>query len=426
MTEEGVASTDIQRTIDAVWRIEAAKVIATIARMVGNLATAEDLAQDALVEALAKWPEHGIPRNPAAWLTAVAKRRAIDGWRRSEKLGEKYALLASSSEVPPAPDDVEHLDEPRIDDDLLRLIFICCHPVLAPSSRAALALRVLCGLGTDEIARAYLVPSTTMGQRITRAKRTLSAANVPFELPGADEFGARLDAVYEVVYLVFNEGYAATAGDGWMRPELCELAIRLGRVLVALVPDRAEAHGLVALMELHASRVHARTAPDGTPILLLDQNRGRWDRLLISHGLDELRRADALGGPRGRYTLQAAIASCHARAVTAESTDWPEIAALYEALARLTNSPVVELNRAVAVSMAYGAQAGLEIVEAITASGTLPDYHLLPSVRGDLLEKLGRVAEARAEFVRAAELTRNESERGVLLRRAADARPVVE
>lgn len=421
MPAQSDRASEIRRTIDAVWRIESARVIATLARMVGSLATAEDLAQDALVEALAKWPDQGIPRNPAAWLTAVAKRRAIDGWRRSERLGEKYALLASSSEAPPAPDDVDHLDEPQIDDDLLRLIFICCHPVLALPARAALALRLLCGLSTEEIARAYLVPSPTMGQRITRAKRTLAAANVPFELPPHDEFPARLSAVYEVVYLVFNEGYAATAGDDWMRPELCELAIRLGRVLAALVPDQAEAHGLVALMELHASRVGARLGADGAPVLLLDQNRARWDRLLIAHGLAELRAADALGGPRGSYTLQAAIAACHARAATADATDWTEIAALYEALARLTNSPVVELNRAVAVSMAYGPSAGLEIVEAIAASGSLAGYHLLPSVRGDLLEKLGRTSEARAEFVAAAELTRNESERSVLLRRAAAA-----
>jgi Predicted RNA polymerase sigma factor containing a TPR repeat domain len=420
MAQNSGTASEIRRTIDAVWRIEAAKVIATLARMVGDLSTAEDLAQDALLEALAKWPEQGIPRNPAAWLTAVGKRRAIDGWRRSEKLSEKYALLAASSEAPPAPDEVERLDAPQIDDDLLRLIFICCHPVLAPSARAALALRVLCGLSTDEIARAYLVPSTTMGQRITRAKRTLSAANVPFELPSLTDFPARVDAVYEVIYLVFNEGYAATAGDDWMRPELCELAIRLGRVLANLVPDQAEAHGLVALMELHASRVGARSDASSEPVLLLHQNRARWDRLLIAHGLGELRRADALGGPRGTYTLQAAIAACHARTTTAVATDWAEIAALYEALARLTGSPVVELNRAVAVSMAYGAEAGLEIVNGLVASGRLDGYHLLPSVRGDLLERLGRGGEARAEFVRAAELTRNERERTVLLGRAAD------
>ncbi|HWU47409.1 MAG TPA: RNA polymerase sigma factor [Humibacter sp.] len=414
-------TSEIRRTIDAVWRIEAAKVIATLARMVGDLSAAEDLAQDALLEALAKWPEQGIPRNPAAWLTAVGKRRAIDGWRRSQKLGEKYALIATTTEPAPAPDDVERLDEPQIDDDLLRLIFICCHPVLAPTSRAALALRILCGLSTDEIARAYLVPSATMGQRITRAKRTLTAANVPFELPARVEFASRLGDVYEVIYLVFNEGYSATAGDDWMRPELCELAIRLGRVLATLVPDQSEAHGLVALMELHASRVGARSKANGEPILLLEQNRSRWDRLLIAHGLEQLRKADALERPRGNYTLQAAIAACHARAATPEQTDWAEIAALYEALARLTESPVVELNRAVAISMAYGPEAGLEIVEALTASGRLDGYHLLPSVRGDLLEKLGRRLEARTEFLRAAELTRNERERTVLLRRAADA-----
>lgn len=414
-------TSETRRTIDAVWRIEAAKVIATLARMVGDLSAAEDLAQDALLEALAKWPEQGIPRNPAAWLTAVGKRRAIDGWRRSQKLGVKYALIAATTEPAPAPDDVERLDEPQIDDDLLRLIFICCHPVLAPTARAALALRILCGLSTDEIARAYLVPSATMGQRITRAKRTLTAANVPFELPDRAEFAVRLGAVYEVIYLVFNEGYSATAGDDWMRPELCELAIRLGRVLATLVPDQSEAHGLVALMELHASRVGARSQANGEPILLLEQNRSRWDRLLIAHGLEQLRKADALARPRGSYTLQAAIAACHARAATPEETDWTEIAALYEALARLTASPVVELNRAVAVSMAYGAEAGLEIVEALTASGRLDGYHLLPSVRGDLLEKLGRRLEARSEFLRAAELTRNERERTVLLGRAAGA-----
>ncbi|NNC10741.1 RNA polymerase sigma factor [Planctomonas sp. JC2975] len=411
----------VRREIETVWRLEAAKVVATLARMVGDLGRAEDLAQDALVEAMQSWPRTGIPRNAAAWLTSVAKRRAIDAWRRDERASEKYALIAAADagdEEQPEP------DETRIDDDLLRLVFVCCHPVLPAASRVALALRVLCGLSTDEIARAYLVPSATIGQRITRAKRTLQAANVPFEVPDRTEFDERLESVLEVVYLVFNEGYAATSGEEWMRPTLAEEAMRLGRVLAELVPDHAEAHALVALMELHASRFASRRAPDGAAIPLATQDRARWDRILIAHGLAALQRADALGGERGPYALQAAIAACHARAMTTEDTDWAQIAGLYDALAERTPSPVVDLNRAVAVGMAYGPEAGLDALEPLNDVKALSSYALLPAVRGDLLERLGRLSEARGAFLEAAALTSNERERDELLRRAAAADPL--
>lgn len=411
----------VAREIETVWRLEAAKVVATLARMVGDLGRAEDLAQDALVEAMQSWPRAGIPRNPAAWLTSVAKRRAIDAWRRDERAAEKYALIAAAENN---GDDAPEPDETRIDDDVLRLVFVCCHPVLPAASRVALALRVLCGLSTEEIAHAYLVSPATIGQRITRAKRALSAANVPFEVPARDEFDQRLASVLEVVYLVFNEGYAATFGDEWMRPTLAEEAMRLGRVLAELVPDHAEAHALVALMELHASRFGARRAPDGAAVPLSAQDRTRWDRLLIGHGLAALDRADALGGPRGPYALQAAIAACHARAAGADDTDWQQIAGLYDALVEQTPSPVVELNRAVAVGMAYGPEAGLEALGPLHENSALATYALLPAVRGDLLERLGRNSEAREAFLEAASLTSNERERDELLRRATDADPL--
>lgn len=414
-------SAEVAREIDAVWRLEAAKVVATLTRMVGDLGRAEDLAQDALVEAMQSWPNTGIPRNPGAWLTAVGKRRAIDAWRRDERAAQKYALIAAAD---PGPDEGPEPDEARIDDDLLRLVFICCHPVLPQPSRVALALRVLCGLSTEEIARAYLVPPATIGQRITRAKRALAAAGVPFEVPGRDEFDERLASVLEVVYLVFNEGYAATAGQEWMRPALAEDAMRLGRVLAELVPDRAEAHALVALMELHASRFASRRAADGAAIPLAAQDRARWDRLLIAHGLAALDRADAIGGERGPYALQAAIAACHARAVTVEETDWVQIAALYDALAERMPSPVVELNRAVALGMAYGPQSGLDALEPLRSAKALKAYPLLPAVRGDLLERSGRLSEAREAFIAAASLTGNERERDELLRRASAADPL--
>ena len=403
--------------VEAVWRIESSRVIATLARLTGDLGTAEDLAQDALVSALEQWPTTGIPRNAGAWLTTVAKRRAIDGWRRQTALRERYESLARNLEVTvdePDPDDV-------IRDDLLRLIFVSCHPVLASEARVALTLRVVGGLTTDEIARAFLVPSPTIGQRITRAKRTLAAAHVPFEVPDRSELTSRVGTVLGVVYLIFNEGYSATSGDDWMRPALAHEALRLGRILAALVPAEPEVHGLVALMELQASRMGARTSPDGNPILLDDQDRTRWDRLQIGRGLASLARADALGRARGPYALQAALAACHATAPTAAHTDWNEIVALYDALAVLTPSPVIELNRAVAVSRAQGAAAGLVAVDRLTGIGALAGYHLLPAVRGDILERLGRSAEAREEFTRAAELTRNEREREVLRARAESA-----
>ena len=406
--------TTTSNAVEAVWRIESSRVIATLARLTGDIGTAEDLAQDALVAALEQWPTTGIPRNAGAWLTTVAKRRAIDGWRRQSALRERYESLARNLEVTvdePDPDDV-------IRDDLLRLIFVSCHPVLAPEARVALTLRVVGGLTTDEIARAFLVPSPTIGQRITRAKRTLAAAHVPFEVPDRSELPERLGTVLGVVYLIFNEGYSATSGGDWMRPALANEALRLGRILAVLVAGEPEVHALVALMELQASRMGARTSADGSPILLDDQDRSRWDRLQIGRGVAALARADALGRVRGPYALQAALAACHATAPTAARTDWNQIVALYDALAQLTPSPVIELNRAVAVSRARGAEAGLVAVDRLAGIGALAGYHLLPAVRGDILERLGRTSEARAEFARAAELTRNEREREVLRARA--------
>ena len=404
--------------IDAIWRIESARVIATVARMVRDVGLAEDLAQDAVVIALERWPETGVPPNPGAWLTATAKHRAIDLMRRSTTLQDKYAEIARDLGVGEAPDLDAELDD-DIGDDLLSLVFTCCHPVLPVEARVALTLRMLGGLRTPEIARAFLVSEATMGQRISRAKRTLAESGVPFEVPSGDELQPRLASVLEVVYLIFNEGYAATAGEDWMRPALIEEALRLGRILAGLAPEEPEVHGLAALMEIQASRQRARTGPGGEPILLGDQDRLRWDRLLIRRGLVSLERAESCGGPVGPYSLQAAIAACHARARTAAETDWVRIAALYEALASVAGSPIVELNRAVAVGMAFGPEVGLQSVDALAAEGTLGDYHLLPSVRGDLLEKLGRREEARTEFERAASMTRNARERDLLLARAA-------
>jgi RNA polymerase sigma factor (sigma-70 family) len=408
---------DAHRAIDAVWRIESARVIAGLARMVRDVGLAEDLASDALVAALETWPESGVPDNPGAWLMTTAKHKAIDLMRRNARLEHKTELLARDLGMVMAAATAPAFDD-RIGDDMLALIFTCCHPLLAREARVALTLRIVGGLKTEEIARAFLVPSPTIGQRISRAKRTLSAANVPFAVPEGSELDARLPDVLEVVYLIFNEGYAATAGDAWMRPALVEDALRLGRVLAELAPREPEVHGLVALMELHASRMRARRGRDGRPVLLADQDRARWDLLLIGRGLRALDRAAALGGALGPYALQAAIAACHARARTPAATDWVRIAALYDALSQLAPSPVVELNRAVALGMAYGPQAGLELVDAIVETGALAGYHLLPSVRGDLLERLGRAGEARAEFARAAKMTANEHERAVLLARA--------
>jgi RNA polymerase sigma factor (sigma-70 family) len=386
-----------------------------------DVGLAEELAQDALVTALEKWPETGIPENPGAWLMAVAKHRAIDRLRRKTLLERKHQELGREIETqqePAAPDLDAALDD-DIGDDLLRLVFTACHPVLSTAARVALTLRLLGGLTTAEIARAFLVPEPTIAQRIVRAKRTLAEAGVPFEVPRGDELAARLSSVLEVIYLIFNEGYTATTGDDWMRPQLCEEALRLGRILAGLAPQEPEVHGLVALLEIQASRAGARTGPSGEPVLLLEQDRARWDQLLIRRGLAALARAEALGGARGPYALQAAIAACHARAHTAAETDWPRIAALYAALARLAPSPIVELNRAVALSMAFGPAAGLEIVDQLNAEPSLKTYHWLPSVRGDLLAKLGRRDEARAEFERAASLTQNARERQLLLGRAA-------
>ncbi|OJH40528.1 RNA polymerase sigma factor [Cystobacter ferrugineus] len=409
-----------QRAIDAIWRIESARLIAGLARLVRDVGLAEELAQDALVAALERWPESGIPDNPGAWLMGTAKHRAVDLFRRNKLLERKHEELGHELEAQQArsvPDLDAALDD-DVGDDLLRLMFTACHPVLSTEARVALTLRLLGGLTTGEIARAFLVPEPTVAQRIVRAKRTLSEARVPFEVPRGAELEARLSSVLQVIYLVFNEGYSATAGEDWVRPALCEDALRLGRILAGLVPKEPEVHGLVALMELQASRLRARVGPSGEPVLLLDQNRGRWDQLLIRRGLAALERAEALGGARGPYTLQAALAACHARARTPAETDWVRIAALYEALSQLTPSPVVELNRAVAVSMAFGPAAGLELVDALLSERSLADYHLLPSVRGDLLAKLGRFDEARAEFERAASLTHNERERKLLLERA--------
>jgi len=419
-----VSTAETHRAIDAVWRIESAKVIAHVARIVRDVGVAEELAQDALVAALEHWPESGVPDNPGAWLMATAKNRALDRWRQEALHARKREELGHDLDALEAhlvPDFVDALDAAREDDigdDLLRLMFTACHPVLSTDARVALTLRLLGGLTTDEIARAFLVPEPTIAQRIVRAKRTLSAAKVPFEVPQADARAVRLASVLEVIYLIFNEGYSATAGDDWMRPTLCEEALRLGRVLVGLVPDESEAHGLAALMEIQASRLRARLDAQGKPVLLLDQDRGRWDPLLIRRGLAALERAESLGGGSGVYTLQAALAACHARARTAEETDWERIVALYDALAQVAPSPVVELNRAVAVGMAFGPAAGLEIVDALSADPALAHYHWLPSVRGDLLAKLGRREEARGEFERAAAMTRNARERELLLERA--------
>jgi RNA polymerase sigma factor (sigma-70 family) len=415
----------VHRAIDAVWRIEAPKLIAALARMTGDVGTAEDLAQDALLAALEQWPDSGIPDRPAAWLMAAAKRRAIDGFRRERMLEQKHETLAHEL-TQQTEREVTALDESiddHIGDDLLRLVFTACHPVLAREARVALTLRLLGGLATDEIARAFLVPEATVAQRIVRAKRTLAAARVPFEVPRGAEMQERLASVLEVIYLIFNEGYSATAGDSWTRPALCDEALRLGRIVATLMPDESEVHGIVALMEIQASRLSARTSADGTPILLLDQNRARWDQLLIRRGLAALDRAERLAEHAqqslGPYALQASIAACHARARTADETNWPRIAALYDALAELTPSPVVELNRAVAVAMAFGPAAGLEIADALRTEPALAGYHLLPSVRADFLARLGRADEARMELERAAGLTRNESERALLLERAA-------
>ncbi len=410
----------VHQVLSAVWRIESAQIIATLIRTVGDIDTAEELAQDALVIALEQWPETGIPNKPGAWLTATARHRAIDWLRRNATLVCKQSELVHQLELRQARQE-EAFDaalEENLGDDLLRLIFMTCHPILSTDARAALTLRLLGGLTTEEIARAFLTSKTTISQRIVRAKRTLTAARVPFEAPHGAEMAARLSSVLEVIYLIFNEGYAATAGRDWIRPSLCEEALRLGRILAELAPQEAEVHGLVALMELQASRIRARVGPSGEPILLLDQNRARWDWLLINRGLAALARAEKLGGAFGLYTLQAAIGACHARARTAEETDWARIAALYDALAQVAPSPVVELNRAVAVAMAYGAAAGLAIVDGLVAEPALQNYHLLPSVRGDLLTRLGRLDEARAEFERAAALTGNERERALLLERA--------
>ena len=406
----------VQRTIDAIWRIESAKLIAALARLVRDVGLAEDLAQDALVAALEQWPSDGLPDNPGAWLMTVAKRRAIDRIRRDQLSERKVAELSRQLEAAEktGATGFDQVVNDDIDDDLLSLIFIACHPVLSTEARVALTLRLLGGLTTEEIARAFLAPTPAIAQRITRAKRTLAAAQIPFVIPEGNQRIARLASVLEVIYLIFNEGYSATAGEDWMRPSLCEEALRLGRILAELIPQEPEVHGLVALMEIQASRLRARVGPDGEPILLLDQNRGLWNHLLINRGLAALALAEKLGDALGPYTLQAAIAACHARARNAEETDWGRIAALYDALAQLTPSPIVELNRAVALAMAYGPATGLELVDQLNEEPSLANYHLLPSVRGDLLAKLGRLEEARAEFERAASLTQNERERQLL------------
>ncbi len=423
-----MTATDSHRAIEAIFRIESARLVAGLTRIVRDVGLAEELMQDAHLAALERWPRDGVPDNPGAWLMSTAKHRAIDLLRRSKLHQRKEDQLTREIEAqleqaaPKLATDVDALDD-QIGDDLLRLMFIACHPLLSTEARLALTLRLLGGLTTDEIARAFLVPEPTVAQRIVRAKRTLAEAHVPFEVPSAGELGERLASVLQVVYLIFNEGYTATAGDDWLRPGLCEDALRLGRVLAGLMPGEAEVHGLVALMELQASRLRARVGPRGEPVLLLDQNRAQWDHLLIGRGLAALERADKLGATRGPYALQAAIAACHAQARTADQTDWPMIAALYAELAERAPSPIVQLNRAVAVAMAFGPQAGLEIVDTLADEPALQSYHLLPSVRGDLLGKLGRGAEARAEFERAAALTRNVRERELLLQRAAAAIP---
>src|SRR5213594_2774695 len=412
-------ASDIRRAIDAVYRIESARLIAGLTRMVRDVGLAEDLAQDALVAALEQWPESGIPDNPGAWLMATAKHRAIDHFRRNTRLERKHEELGREFEKKEmtVPDFDAALDD-DFGDDLLRLIFISCHPALSTEARVALTLRLLGGLTTDEIARAFLVPEPTIAQRIVRAKRTLAEKRVPFEVPRPAELTGRLSSVLEVIYLIFNEGYSATTGEDWMRPALCEEALRFGRILAELAPQEPEVHGLVALMEIQASRSRARVGPSGEPILLFDQNRAHWDQLLIRRGLAALTHVEKLGCAQGQYVLQAEIAACHARARTPEETNWPRIVTLYAALAQLAPSPVVELNRAVAVAVAFGPAAGLELVDALTAERSLENYHLLPSVRGDLLKKLSRLNEARAEFERAASLTRNARERRLLLERA--------
>ena len=416
-----MTATDTHRTIEAVWRIESAKLIAALARIVRDVGLAEELAQDALVAALEQWPASGVPANPGAWLMATAKHRAIDLLRRNRVAERKHQELGRDidSHQGKAVADLEAEMDDDIGDDLLRLVFTACHPVLSTEARIALTLRLVGGLSTDEIARAFLAPESTIAQRIVRAKRTLAEKRVPFEVPRGAELAARLSSVLDVIYLIFNEGYTATSGDHWMRPALCEDALRLGRILAGLAPEEPEVHGLVALMEIQASRARARVNPLGDPILLLDQNRALWDQLLIHRGLAALDRAEKLRSSPGPYTLQAAIAACHARALTADATDWKQIVGLYTELARLTPSPVVELNRAVAVSMAFGPAAGLELVDILASGKSLEGYHLLPSVRGDLLHKLGRLQEAQAEFGRAAALARNSRERDLLLDRAA-------
>jgi RNA polymerase sigma-70 factor (ECF subfamily) len=414
-----VTATDAHRSIDAIWRIESARIIAGLTRIVRDVGLAEDLAHDALVAALEQWPESGIPENPGAWLMAAAKHRAIDHFRRTQLLDRKHEELGREfavreTEVP----DLNAAIDDNIGDDLLRLVFIACHPVLSTEARVALTLRLLGGLTTEEIGRAFLSSEPTIAQRIVRAKRTLADADVPFEVPRGAEFTARLSSVLQVIYLIFNEGYAATAGDDWIRPALCEDALRLGRILAGLVPREPEVHGLVALMEIQASRSRARVGPTGEPILLLDQDRARWDQLLIRRGLTALKFAAKLGGKRGSYLLQAEIAACHARARTPDETDWANIVALYSELAEVAPSPIIDLNRAVAIAMAFGPAAGLELVDALMSEPSLSGYHLLPSVRGDFLKKLARFDEARAEFERAASLTRNARERELLLSRS--------
>jgi RNA polymerase sigma factor (sigma-70 family) len=418
-----VTASDTHRAIDAVWRIESARLIAGLTRIVRDVGVAEELAQEALVAALEQWPDAGVPDNPAAWLMAAAKHKAIDAVRRDAMHERKHAAIARQSDVHETNVDrlVETIDDP-IGDDLLRLLFIACHPVLTRDARIALTLRLLGGLTTVEVARAFLAPEQTIAQRIVRAKKTLTEAHVPFEVPRGAELEKRLSSVLEVIYLIFNEGYFATAGEDLIRPSLCEEALRLGRILAGLMPSEAEVHGLVSLMELQASRLRARSDAAGEPVLLLDQDRGRWDHLLIQRGLAALDRAEKLDAPRGRYTLQAAIAACHARAHVAEETDWARIVTLYEELAQLEQTPVIELNRAVAISMAFGAAAALPLVDELVSEGALDRYHLLPSVRGELLSRLGRLDEARAEFERAASLTTNARERKLLLQRAARAR----
>lgn len=416
-----VTATDTHRAIDAVWRIESPRLIAGLTRIVHDIGLAEDLAQDALVAALEQWPESGVPDNPGAWLMTAAKHRAIDHFRRNTRLDRKHEELGREmAEKEMTVPDLDSALDDDVGDDLLRLVFISCHPVLSTEAQVALTLRLLGGLTTDEIARAFLVPEPTIAQRVVRAKRTLAEKHVPFEVPRAAELGERLSSVLGVLYLIFNEGYSATAGDDWMRPALCEDALRLGRVLAGLAPNEPEVHGLVALMEIQASRSRARLGPSGAPILLFDQNRAHWDQLLIGRGLAALGLAERLSGEQGPYTLQAEIAACHARARNPEETDWPRIVGFYSALAALMPSPVVELNRAVAVAMAYGPAAGLDLVDQLAKDPSLQKYHLLPSVRGDLLKKLNRLGEARVEFERAASLTRNARERDLLLARARE------